>query len=208
MDNDKYKNDLKEIREMMSRSSRFISLSGLSGVFAGMFSLLGAYAAYRTIYEGQSYSRYGIVELRADQIYVLLGIALVVITGSIITGIYFTRQRAQNINQKLWDKQTKRYLINLAIPLVTGGLLCFILLLKGYVSILAPLTLIFYGLALVNGSHFTLRETKSLGLIEIALGLIGICFIGYGLFLWAIGFGLLHIIYGTYMQIQTSKVEL
>jgi hypothetical protein len=91
-------------------------------------------------------------------------------------------------------------LINLSIPLVAGGLVCLILLNKGYISLLAPLTLVFYGLALVNASKYTLSEIRSLGIIEIALGLLALFFIGFGLIFWSLGFGILHIIYGIVMQ--------
>jgi len=66
----------------------------------------------------------------------------------------------------------------------------------------APLTLIFYGLALVNASKYTLSEIRSFGIAEIVLGLIAMAFIGYGLLFWAIGFGLLHIIYGIIMHVR------
>ena len=84
--------------------------------------------------------------------------------------------------------------------MITGGILCLILLFNGYVGIIAPLTLIFYGLALVNASKYTLKEVRSLGIAEIILGLIATYFIGYGLLFWSVGFGLLHIIYGIIMK--------
>ena len=205
MSEDKYKEDLKDIRDLMNRSSRFISLSGMSGVCAGVFSLIGAYAAYQTIYAGQDYFSYRIAHLNPSTLLTLLGIAASVIILSIVTCIYFTTKRARKLNQKLWDVHSKRFLVNLLIPLATCGILCFILLINGYVGVVAPLTLIFYGLALVNGSHYTLKETRGLGLAEIILGLLGTYFIGYGLLFWAIGFGVSHIIYGGYMHFKHSK---
>ena len=132
----------------------------------------------------------------------LLIIALATLLLSIGSGIYFTTRKAKRNKQKLWDSQTKTLLINLLIPLGTGGILCLILLLKGFIGIIAPLTLIFYGLALVNASKYTLEEVRSLGIVEILLGLLGIYFIGYGLIIWTIGFGILHIVYGTIMHLK------
>ena len=205
MDKEKYLEDLKDIKEMMNRSSRFISLSGMSGICAGVFSLIGAYTGFQTIYSSQEYMGYRWENLTNESLISLIGIAVGVIILSIITGIYFTTQKAKALNEELWDHHTKRYLINLSIPLVSGGILCLILLLKGYGGLIAPLTLIFYGLALVNGSHFTLKETRNLGLIEILLGLLAIAYVQYGLIFWAIGFGVLHIIYGAFMHFNTSK---
>jgi len=204
MNKEKYIEDIKDIKDMMNRSSRFISLSGMSGICAGVFSLIGAYLAYETIYSGQEHLEYRWTNLTTESLIILLIIALGVILLSVITGIYFTTRKAQKLNQKLWDQHTKKYLINLSIPLITGGILSLILLLEGYGGLIAPLTLIFYGLALVNGSHFTLKETRSLGIMEILLGLLATYFVGYGLIFWAIGFGVLHIIYGAFMYFNNK----
>ena len=207
MNKEKYIEDLQDIREMMNRSSRFISLSGMSGICAGLFSLVGAYWANKTIYSQQDYLGYNWANLTSENLILLLAIASGVIILSIISGIYFTTQRAKSLNQKLWDHHTKRYVINLSIPLITGGILCLILLLKGYGGLVAPLTLIFYGLALVNGSHFTLKETKTLGIIEILLGLLAVYFVGHSLIIWAVGFGVLHVLYGAFMHYNTKNTN-
>tara|TARA_Y100001972_G_scaffold122335_1_gene167758 strand:- start:1770 stop:2387 length:618 start_codon:yes stop_codon:yes gene_type:complete len=202
MNQNKYLRDLQDIKDIMSRSSRFISLSGLSGIFAGLFALGGAYAAYQTVYSGQDYLNHRYAVITRESLMTLLIIALVTLALSIGAGIFFTSRETRKQNEKVWDHQTRRLLINLAIPLVTGGIVCLILLLKGFVGIIAPLTLIFYGLALVNASKYTLNEVRSLGIIEIVLGLISLQFIGYGLLVWAIGFGVMHIVYGTMMQLK------
>jgi len=199
---EKYLEDIKEIKDIMNRSSRFISLSGLSGISAGIIAIIGAYLAYQTVYAGQDYLGYKKVELTKENLTMLLGIVILVLVLSISSSTFFTVIKAKRVNQKLWDAQTKRLLTNLLIPLVTGGILCLILLLNGYLGLIAPLTLIFYGLALVNASKFTLHDIRSLGILEIALGLIATYFIGYGLLFWALGFGLLHIIYGIIMHVK------
>ncbi|MCZ4694341.1 hypothetical protein DWB61_04420 [Ancylomarina euxinus] len=202
MDKQKYIEDLKDIKQMMNRSSRFISLSGLSGISAGILAIIGAYLAYQTIYANQDYLVYRQATLSIENLSTLLVIALATLLLSIGSGIFFTTRKAKRNKQKLWDSQSKTLLINLFIPLATGGVLCLILLLKGFIGIIAPLTLIFYGLALVNASKYTLEEIRSLGIVEIILGLLGIYFIGYGLIIWTIGFGILHIVYGIIMHLK------
>lgn len=202
MNKQKYIEDLKDIKQMMNRSSRFISLSGLSGISAGIIAIIGAYLAYQTIYANQDYLVYRQAILSTQNLSSLLLIALTTLLLSIASGIFFTTRKAKRNQQKLWDSQTKTLLINLFIPLTTGGILCLILLLKGFIGIIAPLTLIFYGLALVNASKYTLEEIRSLGIVEILLGLLGIYFIGYGLIIWTIGFGILHIVYGIIMHLK------
>ena len=206
---------LSEIRSLMERSSRFISLSGLSGVAAGIFALLGAAAVY--VYFGiapfsdhsafygnvaQAEQTWGINYLN----FFFLDAALVLLFA-ISGGIFFTTRKAKQKGQKIWDKLTQKLLINLMIPLVAGGVFCLALLKYSLFGLVAPTTLIFYGLALVNGGKYTLNDIHYLGLCEIGLGLIALFNIGYGLEFWAIGFGILHIIYGTVMYFKYEKGE-
>lgn len=202
MNQEKYIDDIREIRDIMTRSSRFLSLSGYSGIAAGICALLGAYAAYHFVYDKEIGLGSHRILLNGADINLLVLIAIITLVAALGTGIYFTTRETQRRKEKLWDHQTRRLLINMAIPLVAGGFFCLIILLRGNIGLMAPLTLIFYGLALVNASKYTLNEIRSLGLLEIGLGLLATLFIGYGLLFWAIGFGLLHIIYGIIMQVK------
>lgn len=200
---------LQQIRTMMERSSRFISLSGLAGVFAGFFALAGAGAFYAFLnnklnYGYTDFAKSIPVDISLDlKRFVLLDASAVVIL-SLLMAVFFTTRNAKNKGQTIWDAAAKRMVINLAIPLVAGGIYCLVLLHYGWFGLIAPTTLIFYGLALLNASKYTLDEIRWLGISEIVLGLIGCFFIGYGITLWAIGFGVLHIIYGLLMY---SKYE-
>ncbi|QNL21272.1 hypothetical protein HZR84_04745 [Hyphobacterium sp. CCMP332] len=202
MKEEKYKKDLEDIKEIMNRSSRFVSLSGMSGISAGVIALIGAYAAHKMVYSQQLGIKLleGLVPIRNVESLVL--IALATLIAAISAAVFFTVRKTKSQNQKVWDYQTQRLIVNLFIPLLTGGILCLMLLFKGFLALLAPLTLIFYGLALVNASKFTLHEIRSLGLIQIILGLIAINFIGHGLLFWSLGFGLMHILYGIIMQVR------
>jgi hypothetical protein len=200
MEKEKYIQDLRQIKEIMDRSSKFISLSGLSGIAAGIIALAGAWYAYRNIYTESDFYGYQVVTISSESISSMIGLGTVILVLAISAGIFFTAQKAKKSNQKVWNSQAKRLLINLSIPLVTGGILSLIFLSRGFIGIIPPLTLIFYGLALVNASKYTHEEIRSLGIIEIALGLLSAYFIGFGLLFWAIGFGLLHIVYGIIMH--------
>lgn len=195
---------LKEIRSIMEKSSKFISLSGLSGVFIGIVALIGAAVAYGFLINDPSreyfesvYGTRGPLELNTI-IFILLD-AVAVLVVSILIGYFLTRKKAAETGQKMFDHVGKRLFMSMIIPLATGGLICLIMLFHGIVSMLAPLTLVFYGMALLNGSYYTLKEIRYLGISEIILGLIAFLAIGHGLLFWAIGFGVLHIAYGIYM---------
>lgn len=195
---------LQHIRSMMEKSSRFISLSGLAGVSAGFFALLGAGAFHiflnRKLNTGYTEFAKSVpvdISLNLLQFVILDGAAILFL--SILTAIYFTTRKARSIGQTIWDPTARRMIISLAVPLVAGGIYCIMLLKYGWFGLIAPTTLIFYGLALINAGKHTLDEIKYLGISELALGLIGLFFIGYGITLWVIGFGILHIIYGLMM---------
>ena len=198
---------LAEMRALMERSSRFLSLSGLSGVWAGLCALAGAAAMYAylellPLADGPGlYYEKAIRTLKWGLNYksVFILMALIVLATALAGGIFFTTRKARRQGQKIWDASSRRLLWAVAVPLTTGGIFCLALLYWDLPGLVAPATLVFYGLALVNGSKFTLRDVEFLGLSEIALGLLGMFDLGTGLELWALGFGVLHIFYGAWM---------
>ena len=209
-------NDLKEIRALMERSSRFIGLSGLSGIAAGLCALVGAATTYIYLdarpfeFEHQATNFYFTRALDASKwgmhytsFFIL--VAGLTIISAISLGILFTTRHARQKGQSVWDVSARRLLISLAVPLTAGGLFCLALLLHGSIAYLAPSTLVFYGLALVNGSKYTLDDVYYLGLVEIALGIVAMFLLRFGLEFWVIGFGFMHIAYGTMMYFKYEK---
>ncbi|WP_028298561.1 hypothetical protein [Olivibacter sitiensis] len=192
--------ELTSIRNLMERSAKFISLHGLSGVLAGIYALAGAYIGYRIVYQagtGMVYRDYYISD--GGIILKLAMVALAVLMASIATGVLFSIRKARLNGQQIWNPASKGMLVHAGIPLVTGGLLILILLVRGHFGIIAPACLVFYGLALVSASYYTFQDVRRLGLCEIALGLGAALLPGYGLLFWAAGFGVLHILYGLIM---------
>jgi len=201
-----YLEDISEIRNIMERSSNFISLSGLSGILIGIYALIGSVFAYRIVYYEPSIPETGDSYLIWNTTIIKLSIlAITVLICAVSTGIYLTMKRDKNKKVSFSEPGFKNLLLNLLIPLVAGGLFILILVCRGYYGIVAPSFLIFYGLALVNGSKYTLRDIKILGIIEILLGLICALFPGYGLIFWAIGFGIMHILYGSMMYFKYER---
>lgn len=199
-----YLKDLNEIKNLMNKSSRFMSLSGLSGILAGFYALIGAYMAYSIIYRDNVISKdgYKTLVLDGEDIINVAIIAFVVVTLSIITGIYLSWRKAKTQNESFWNAASQRLLINFLIPLATGGFFILFLIEKEIYAFVAPLTLVFYGLALVNASKYTLGYIRYFGITMIILGLASVWFLGYGLFFWTLGFGVCHIIYGALMHFK------
>lgn len=194
--NSKAQDDLVHIKSMMERSSRFISLSGLSGIVAGTIALIGAYIAYIML-QNSGGSLYQL-DNNAQQSLIIefIVLAVIVLIVAISSGIYFTINKANRLGLNVWTNTSKNVLEALLIPLITGGVFCIALLFNNNFAFIAPAMLIFYGLALLNASKYTWVDIKYLGICELVLGLISCFVLYYGLLFWALGFGVLHILYG------------
>jgi hypothetical protein len=207
--NNQHLEDIKEIRSIMERSSQFLSLSGLSGIFAGIMALLGAGFVYwyKVTNDPVSYraqGEYFVEMLLVGSEYaafqrVIIFTAAIVLVLALAFVILFSARNARRKGLPMWNSAARRLVINLFIPIVTGGLFCIILVYHNLMILVAPTMLIFYGLGLINASKYTLRDVRYLGISEVVLGLISAIWVGYGLLFWAIGFGLLHIVYGFVM---------
>ncbi len=211
----KHLDQLSQIREMMARSSKFISLSGISGIWVGTIALIGMGAIFynypdyfyqRFMNNADGYPDYMLKgnELKGFIKFVLID-ALAVLFFAIIGALLFTVNKSKKQGLSMWNDTTKRFFITLMVPLLSGGAFILIMTYHGLVGIAGPLTLIFYGLALFNAGRYSLVEIRYLGLLEIALGLFAAFFIGYTALFWAIGFGILHIVYGVVMYFKYDK---
>ena len=198
---------LHDIRRIMEQSSRFISLSGWSGIGAGLCALAGAAVANNKI-EHYYAEQYGTAQActtcLARQ---LLLIAIIVFISALLLAILFTWMRSRKAGIPLWGNSARRLLWNTLVPIAAGGLVVIRMAGLGYYQLVAPACLIFYGLALINGSKFTLGEVKFLGYLILATGLVNLWIPSYGLYFWALGFGIFHIFYGLIMWWKYERTE-
>jgi predicted lysophospholipase L1 biosynthesis ABC-type transport system permease subunit len=201
-----YEKDIASIRNIMERSAKFISLSGLSGVLAGFYALAGAAAAYYIVHYPLSPFQYRILSINEGEIlWKLILVATVVLIASVGTGLLLSNRKAKRNGLTLWNSASRQLVTSLAIPLVSGGIFILIMLASGHFGLAAPACLLFYGIALIQASSNTFTEVRYLGFCEIFLGLISALYPGYGLIFWAVGFGILHIIYGAIMYNRYDK---
>jgi hypothetical protein len=193
---------LSDIRRMMERSSRFLSLSGLSGVFAGVSALAGASTAY-ALFQAY-YDRWEIRGHYDDADFSMLRLQLIILGFAVMAlaffgGLYFTWRKAKRNNLPVWDATSRKVLFNALIPMVAGGAFIAGLIYNRLDVLVAPSCLIFYGMALLNASKYTFSDIRYLGIAEIGLGILNVFFLRRGLYFWAIGFGVIHILYGIIM---------
>ncbi len=204
-----YLKDIQDIKQMMTKSSQFLSLSGLSGILAGIYALIGAFMANAILPNynrlGNELSREPLSLSEQEITFQLIAIAVIVIILSIITGLLLSSSKAKKQGEQLWNVSSKRLLFNFGLPLIAGGIFALLLLQKEYYGLIAPVTLLFYGLGCVNASKNTVRDVYYLGITLIFLGLLATYFIGYGLLFWALGFGVCHILYGSVMYFKYDR---
>lgn len=205
--------DIRHIRQLMERSRYFTGLSGLSGIAAGLFAVIGVtlLAAYRgagglhPVY--LSASGVGTHPWGWSMLSFTMVVAACVFLGALGSACYFTRRRMNRLGYPLVDSRTYRLLLNLAIPLVIGGAFCAGLLYQGMGELVPATMLVFYGLALLNGSHFLSEELRVLAYLELGLGLLALFLPVWGLLLWGGGFGILHLIYGAWIYYKYDAHE-
>ena len=203
---------LKDIRSIMERSTRFLSLSGLSGVFAGVFAIVGCISAYVYLhldFWSSNYFTYAYNTLGEPDFSFMRFFAFdasLVLLASVAVCLFLTYRNSMKQDAEFWNPAAKKLTLSLLIPLLSGGIFCLLLLYHKQIGLIAPSMLLFYGLALLNASKFTHDDIRTLGLLEIVLGLLSAYFIGYALLFWALGFGVLHIVYGIMMYKKYESI--
>ena len=199
-ESERYLQDLAEIRSMMQKSSKFLSLSGWAGIMAGFYAIAGYWVAEH--YLGFSPD---CVQYSFDQMHLVLITASVVLFLALISALLFSKSSATKRGEQVWTPASKEMLMNMAIPLLSGGILVLIFISKGMIGLIAPTTLLFYGLSLYSAGSFTLKEVRILGCIQILLGLINYLLIDVGLLLWMLGFGVTNLLYGVIMYLRYKR---
>jgi len=197
-----YIRDIAEIRSMMERSSKFLSLSGWAGIMAGIYALIGAYIAYSILNFNPDEIVYS---MEASSLTKVVFLAILILILAVGTAVFLSYKKADKKGEKIWNAVSRQLLVNMAVPLVTGGILILVLISKDLIGLIAPVSLLFYGLSLYNAGKFTYDEVKFLGMIQIGLGLLSSYFVEYGVLFWAVGFGVVHIIYGIYIHFRYER---
>jgi len=207
---------LEEIKQMMDRGSRFVSLSGWSGISAGICALVATWIAHQKIsqYTFENSNDYNDMQgtyifkdghlLLANQ---LLVIGILTFLAAFFFAFLFTWLRSRKTSVSIWGFTARKVMINVAVPMIVGALFIWRIIDLGAYSFVAPACLLFYGLALINGSKYTVSEVRYLGYLQLVLGIISLWVMDYGLFFWAAGFGVLHILYGIVMLNKYERNE-
>lgn len=180
----------------MERSAKFISLSGLSGILAGCYALVGASIAHQILQR----------TVDRDELIVQLGfIAAIVLVAAVLTAVLLSTRRAHKAGKSVWNPASRALLQAMIVPLITGVAIVGIAIWQGYDTLVIPAFLIFYGLSLIGGGQFTYNAIRGLGMVMVITGLIAFAIPGYDLIFWSIGFGVFHLLYGSLIYFKHER---
>ena len=199
-----YSDDIKTIKKIIDESSRFLSLSVLSGLFAGFLAILAGCIAQFGILRSKSFffnenlSSLSVPEITSLKIKLITD-ALLVLLLALAGSLYFSYRKAHRKGQKIWTPVSRRLLLSLIIPLIAGAFFIMIFYLESQWQLIVPAMLIFYGLALIGAGKFTYSEVFYLGLAELLTGFSAAIFKGSAIFFWILGFGFFNLAYGLIM---------
>jgi hypothetical protein len=206
-----YLESIREMRNLMERTTRYLSLSGLAGVLVGLIAMAGIVSLYLAmdIPIGQPVSFNEFIRSGGEAAEALTGrivrMAAIVLLLSILAEGVLGYRKARKLGLPLWDATARRMFTALAIPVAGGGIYCLSLIQGGNPDGLASASLIFYGLGLLNAGKYAVPDVGRLGLAVFATGLVAAFFPAWGLVFWGIGFGILHIVYGISIHFKYER---
>ena len=197
---EKYVDDISEVKDILHRSTRTITLNGLYGISAGLIALMGAYVAKLYVFNNQSFISNLPSELTTESQFKLIIISLCTFLAAASLAFFITKRTTKEDKRTNMSSQSKKLLYHLLIPLLTGGVICILLISMNLVQLIPGMSLSFYGIALISTDKYTFSDLNKLGLAQIILGILAVSFLKYGMVLWMTGFGILHIVYGLFIQ--------
>jgi len=173
-----------------SKSShpKILSLMGWPGIYLGFVGTVGALVA-NSIVESP------IGEL--EKLRFLMIDAAVVGVLAVAAAAFLSARRLKRAGLSMWGSDSRGVVLELTVPLLTGAVFCYVLLLNRMYLAVPGSLLLFYGLALAAAAKFGHFEIRVLGVVEIALGFAALAFPVHALMYWAMGFGIAHILYGS-----------
>lgn len=197
MKEEEVKTTLRDIKDMMEKSSRFTAISGWSIVIIGVLATVSYFLV-------SSMFAKSINSPQTIRTAVVFALCLLVVSFAIVT--LCSAIKSKRIGRPFrFDKTIGRLLFSFGLPMLVGGLFGIAMLVQGHYGLTSSIMLLFYGLALVNCQHFTAPALRFLGYAELVLGIIDCYLVDYGFLFWLLGFGILHIVFGIFFVLKYER---
>jgi len=173
--------NLRFIRETMERAGSFTAVPGWGGVAMGASALIAASIAARQ----PTLERWLVTWLLEAAFAMALAVLAI-------------RRKAKAAKGPVLSAPARRFVLSFAPPLIVGGLLTAVLYRAGLPAAIPGTWLLLYGTGVVTGGAFSVRVVPVMGLCFMFIGAVALfCPLAWGTALLAVGFGGLHLIFGT-----------
>ena len=179
--------NLKMIRNLMERSTQYSTFSGLSGVFAGLVSIVGCLVTQAM----------GKVDDRPIEFIVTWAIVILVAVGA---DYLLTKRRAAEVGKRVLSRLGRQMVIAAIPGLGSGSLLTFYFMQHKMLANIFPVWMLAYGIAVCATGLFSQREVSALGAAFLVAGAFSLLLPVSGLLMMAITFGGFHIVYALVMS--------
>jgi len=184
--------NLRSIRELMERSTRHSTFSGLSGVMAGSASIVGC-----VVTQALTQRSLPTGEFRID----FVTIWALVITAAIGMDYLLTKRKAARVGKRIISRLGKQMVIGAGPGLGTGAMLTLFFMQRNIITEIYPMWMLCYGCAVSSVGLFSQREVLYLGAAFLVAGALTLALIPtWGLPMMAVTFGGFHIGYGLAMS--------
>ena len=181
---DEARENLRVIRQVMERSTKYSTLSGLSGVLVGTVAVLGVLA---TAHVGNVYAH----PLRLAVIW------LVVLAAAVAIDFGRNKRRAAQVGKRVVSPLGAHILVAALPAFFAGAVLTAFLVLHHLLASLWGVWMLCYGLAICAVGLFSVRPVSFLGAAFVLAGALTLFLQGpYHLYMMALTFGGFHIAYG------------
>jgi len=173
-----------------------LSLHGKTGVIVGIFSLLFIYfIQYFTGEFSHSNGIFSVLPISFVEV-ILVGISIIFILISYLLVVFINKRRRKKHHLTGWEVSSKKIRLTFLIHIIIGGILLFFYLKYGYLKYIIPTSILLYGVACIIVNKFTIGKTNILGVFFLINTVISFLAPNYQFQLWAVSFGVYHIIYG------------
>lgn len=171
------------IRQAMERTNTFTSIPGAGGVGMGVIGLVASVVAARQP-SGDRWLAAWLISAAAAAIVGLIAMAL----------------KAKRGGATLTGATARRFAMGMAAPFVAGAAITYELWAVRNFTVMAPAWLLLYGAGVLTGGIFSVPVVRAIGVCFMALGIAAIVTPPEWGNMWlAIGFGGLHVGFGTYI---------
>lgn len=178
--------NLRVIRELMERSTKYSTFSGPSGILAGAASIVGCVVTHSLATRPPGSDSFRIPFLITWSMVILFAIG---------ADFLLMKRRAARVGKRIVSRLGKQMVFAAGPGLGTGVLLTLYLLQHNMLTNVYPFWMLSYGIAVCAVGQFSQREVKALGVAFLLAGTLTLLMPGWGLPLMALSFGGFHIIY-------------